>query len=289
MDDFKKLIEKSHEDHAKADGDYYGPDGLLRCGSCNTVKEQIILVDDGQGGRTELRPYIPCACRQSALDKIKAHEAERKRQEDQLALFRASELPGDYREATFEVYKKTPDNAAVFEMAKNYADEFEWMFKSGKGLLLHGNFGTGKTYAAACIANQLMRQGRGVFFTPSYSMTKLREQNREEEFVRKIMTSSLLIIDDLGAERDNSFASERILDYIDSRCNTKRPMIVTTNLEFDRMLKPETKNEGRVFDRILKRCFPIACTGESWRRAEARDNFTEMKAILRGGRKVNGI
>ena len=43
----------------------------------------------------------------------------------------------------------------------------------------------------------------------------------------------LLVIDDIGAERDTEYANEVVVSVIDSRCKSNKPMIITTNLTAD--------------------------------------------------------
>lgn len=45
------------------------------------------------------------------------------------------------------------------QVAKNYVANWNNMKKNGLGLLLWGSVGSGKSYMAACVANELIRQG----------------------------------------------------------------------------------------------------------------------------------
>lgn len=262
--------------------DYIGEDGLAYCSKCRTPKQLRIETQVGEK-KIVITPYVPCKCRREELDREEQEQKERERQERLKRIRHRSHVPALYEDASFEKFQKNKHNQAIFKMVKNFADQFDQMMKLGKGLLLHGTVGTGKTYSAACIANALLDAGYTVFWTSTYEMLKLRSDDEEEKYEDLILGSSLLIVDDLGAERSTEFGRERVFSYVDSRCSTNKPTIYTTNLDFDKMVKPETQDESRIFDRILKRCFPIAFTGESWRRAEARDNFSEMKKILNGG------
>lgn len=265
-------------------GDEYvneADNGLLYCNKCHTRRQTSIWIEEN-GERFELRPPVLCKCMQEAQA---AEERERKEREmvHEIAVMRSrSGIPTLYRDATFDGFIQRPDNAAVYRMAVRYAEKFEEMKKLGKGLLMHGGVGTGKTYTAVCIANKVLDMGYSVFMTSTYDMLKLRDSDDEVAYDDRIMKCSLLIIDDIGAERTTDYGREKVFGYIDGRCSTNLPMIFTTNIDFQTMLKPETKQESRIYDRILKRCFPVAFEGTSWRRSEARDNFAEMKAILNG-------
>ena len=49
---------------------------------------------------------------------------------------------------------------------------------------------------------------------------------------------SLLVVDDLGVERNTEYAMEQIFIVIDSRYRSKKPLIVTTNLKLEEIKNP---------------------------------------------------
>jgi len=279
---FAEQVARSHELNAKEEGDYIGDDGLLHCGKCHELREQPVTVEDENGNPIVFRPYIPCRCIMAKINKMQAAQENAEKADARAAARNASCIPPQYRDVTFDTFKKNASNAAILHMTKRFATNFSQILQEGGGLLLHGNVGTGKTYAAACIANYLLDHDFTVFFTSTYTMTQLRDEAQEAAYSARISKCSLLIVDDLGAERSSQFAQEKVFGYIDTRCNAEKPMILTTNLDFKAMLSPETEAEQRIYDRILKKCFPVAFAGESWRRGEARSNFEKMKALLQG-------
>ena len=65
---------------------------------------------------------------------------------------------------------------------------------------------------------------------------------------------SLLVIDDLGVERNTEYAMEQMFTVIDSRYRSKKPLIVTTNLKLEEIKNPPDLAHARIYDRILERC-----------------------------------
>ena len=87
----------------------------------------------------------------------------------------------------------------------------------------------------------------------------------------------LLIIDDLGAERNTGYTMEQMFSIVDSRYRSGKPLIVTTNLKLDELKHPPDLSHARIYDRILERCAPILLAGKNFR----EDNAASMKAAAR--------
>ena len=90
----------------------------------------------------------------------------------------------------------------------------------------------------------------------------------------------LLVIDDLGAERDSEYMYEIVFNVIDTRINTGLPLIVTTNLNGDNFRNPKGIWERRIYDRLLGSCHPTEIKGKSMRRQQLNDGFEEMQQML---------
>ena len=93
-------------------------------------------------------------------------------------------------------------------------------------------------------------------------------------------TGSLLVIDDLGAEHDSSFAVEQVFSVIDSRCQSGKPMIVTTNLSMAQMRAPRDISYARIFDRVLAHCCPVRINNQRIRQQAAARNILEVEKLL---------
>ncbi len=122
--------------------------------------------------------------------------------------------------------------------AKKYVAQWATMHRESVGLLIWGEVGTGKTFLAGCIANALLETGITVLMT-NFSrilnaMTGSYGVDRNA-YVDDLNRYELLIIDDLGIERDTDFALEQVFSVIDSRYQVRKPLIVTTNLKPSQM------------------------------------------------------
>lgn len=109
----------------------------------------------------------------------------------------------------------------LMKLARKYVDSFPEMIRKSAGLLLWGDVGTGKTYMAACIANALIEQEYTVKMTNFATIINdLFASEDKNEYIECLMRCSLLIIDDLGAERSTEYAVENVFNVIDRRYRT---------------------------------------------------------------------
>ena len=92
----------------------------------------------------------------------------------------------------------------------------------------------------------------------------------------------LLIIDDLGVERNSEFAREQVFSVIDSRYRSQLPMIVTTNLTPKEMKTPADLSRARIYDRVLERCVPIRVNDQNVRKLIAAENLATAQRLLGG-------
>lgn len=256
------------------EGDYIGEDGLLYCHKCNTKKQTEINILG-----TIRRPMCLCKCaaakRAAEEDEYKRREFEKKVQEMRRMGFPEAEM----RNWTFANDDLT--NEMLTKAAQRYVENFPELRKRGKGLLLYGNTGTGKTYAACEIANALIDKGYPTLVVNfSRVLNTLQGTFEKQEYIDGFNNFQLLVIDDLGIERDTAYAKEQVYNIIDSRYRSGLPMIITTNMSMEKIKNPQDIENLRIYDRILERCHPIEVSGINRRRKAVREDYDEMKNLL---------
>ena len=264
-------------DHVEAaEGDFVDDEGYLCCGVCKKHKEFRRQFD------FMARPFVvPCLCDCGKAELARQEqEAQLKRERERVQeLFSFSLVDERFRESTFDNLIETPDNAKGIRIAKNYVEHFDEMYRLGKGLILYGPTGTGKTFLADCIANALMEKGVPVLVTSIIALTRGMGEHLPS-VLEKMSNARLLVLDDFGAERFTDFKSEQIFDVIDTRYSSKKPMIITTNYPLSELKKAENIRQQRVNERILEVCHPVKMDGESWRKKTARDQYDSIVALL---------
>lgn len=259
-----------------AEGDHIGEDGLVYCGKCGSRKQLRVKFGD----KTHVVRCV-CKCESKELEEKKRQEEYEEQMRRINRLKEASMMDKKYREVTFDKYEVREENKKVFEMAKKYADRFQNMYKKNQGLLLYGPVGTGKSFTAACIGNYLLDNAKPVIMTSFVKILQdIWENDREAEYITILNSASLLIVDDLGTERETDYALEKVYNIIDSRVRANKPMIITSNLELNDMMECEDIRKKRIYDRILECCYPMYVGGKSFRMMKAAQRFDEMKNFL---------
>lgn len=257
------------------DEDYYDEEGLLVCGKCHAQKQIRIDSFLPGGGVNKLVVACMCECeleKQRKKEKLMEFEKEMLRVEKNKE---ASLMDSRTKNSTFENFVVNQYNEKVLARCKEYVDNFHKMLERNQGLLFWGDVGTGKSYAAACIANALLEKGEVVVMT---SFVKILDMIQNGNIDYGIITKpKLVIFDDFGAERATDYALEKIYMVMDERYRSKMPMIVTTNIELSDMKKDDDLRYKRIYQRILEGCFPVHFTGTNWRMKEAGRRFEEMR------------
>lgn len=214
---------------------------------------------------------------------------EKKKQEQFAELSRQYEEEGKrnrvkkYRDISiidkkfYESKFENADKSQVINFLKKYSEKFKVTGNAPAGIFLYGSVGTGKTYAASCLANDLMENGKTVLFMSfALYLIKIRESfknnfedtNIESEILKYVKTCDLLIVDDLGVENVKEFAIEKLFTLLDTRYRTKKPFIITTNLSIEAI---KEKFGERIYDRITGSTYKYECKGESRRKINEKE------------------
>lgn len=284
MDLLKPIIDAANRNNAQADGDYLDDEGLLCCGKCHTRKQLVVPLPEGlrrTETETTMTVGVPCECRKKAIEREEQLERERKEMEAVAALKKQSLMDDRLADANFENFQQTKQNSRHLRLCRRYAECFNEMMEKNQGLLFYGGVGTGKTYAAACIANYLLSRRRSVVMTSFVKLLESMMNFKEDDsvLISRLNRAKLLIIDDLGAERSTDFALEKVYNIVDSRYRAKLPVILTTNLSMDELMQATDIRYTRIYDRIFEMCYPLEFVGRSWRKTEANRRFKEFETF----------
>ena len=266
------LNERAKAANVHSDSDYIGSDGLQYCGVCREPKEAYI--------EEKYKMFIPegkvaimCRCAREIRDKEQQEQERRRAWELSEQLRREGLTDPAYLNFTFESDNGSAPQA--ISAARWYADNFEELRRENKGIMFMGSVGTGKTFAACCIANALIDRGVSVWVTTLFPLLRAAGDFKKSESVfERIKAVDLLVLDDLGTTQNSERNTELLFQIIDEREKSGKPLVITTNLSPDDMKNAPLELE-RAYDRIIKLCVceksPVILTGGSLRRRAARE------------------
>lgn len=231
------------------EGDYY-KQSLLYCGKCNTPRQAIH------------EPFgtvpVQCRCREEAET-----QNERRRKRDALAERIADK---SLLRHCFADDDKHYDLRAVYA----YAEEWEERFAKNKGLILTGDVGVGKTFAASCLVNALLDKGvsANIFslgeLTDVFSSYYTSEETKES-YRNKIRRAKLIAIDEFDLSQKSDHVLGICFEIIDMRYRTDMPMLITTNTMPKEIVSERSLIKRKIYDRI-RTCEVAVIEGQSRRR-----------------------
>lgn len=257
------------------EGDYMGSDGLIYCGKCNTRKQCFVNKRFVPSGVV----FCMCECEVTAENARREADKQAKAAQYALELRRAGITDPTYQTFTFK--KDSGKTPKAITAAKWYADNFPKMREQSKGMMFMGSVGTGKTFAACCIANAVIDKGFKVWVTTVQPLLRTAgDFNSAESTFNRVKSVDLLILDDFGTVGSNDRDLSLLFEIIDARYRSGLPLIITTNLTPGDLKSSSLKYE-RLFDRIKVMCMcemsPVVLTGASIRDDIAREKHEKQE------------
>lgn len=168
---------------------------------------------------------------------------------------------------------------------KSFVEQFDVWEKKNMGLYIWSKTkGSGKTFLASCICNELMNtkaiRTRFISASDLIDISQSGDKNASDEYKRNPMKllyeCKFLVIDDLGQKNLGSEWLEDILfKLLDERMTRARMTIITSNLAIQ-----ELPFNERVTDRINKLCFPFHLPEICVRSKEIRESRQELMKEL---------
>jgi len=247
-----------------------------KCPVCGEATSRIIKFGDKEMS-------IPRACK-CARERIELEDLEASRQRIRMRdaeIIRSGYLDTAYLEHTFDK-DDSPSSKPSLDLNR-YVTKWNEMKQKNIGLLLMGSYGTGKTFYASAIANEVRKLGDYVLIGTLPKLIHEMNSNYSrdrDEIEEKIQNYPLMVIDDLGIERTTDYSLEQIESVIDLRYRAKKPLIVTTNLTKEDISNMSDVRQARIWSRLSEMCVPYAVIGADRRKDIGKQKREEASRLL---------
>lgn len=189
-------------------------------------------------------------------------------------------MPKDILKADFSNFFMAPNRSQAHELALMFIHSY-LMDKKGKGLYLHGPFGTGKTYLLAAIAGTLSRMGVvcGLVYFPELIAeikSGFNDPNSSSyDKVEQLKDIEVLMLDDIGSESMTSWMRDEVLGRIlNYRMHQGLPTFFTSNLDYYELQQHfsvtqkgevEAVKGARILERIKALTTAVKLEGSNYR------------------------
>jgi DNA replication protein DnaC len=165
----------------------------------------------------------------------------------------------------------------------------------GRGLLLTGSIGVGKTHLAVGILQALVaeRGATGLFYDYRDLLKQVQNsynaqvRETELEVLRPVFEAEVLVLDELGASKPTDWVWDTVAHILNTRYNDRRTTIITTNYANlgplggpqknpDKTAREETLGDRigeRMRSRLQEMCVVVEMQGEDFRQKVKRASF----------------
>ncbi|HEY1502451.1 MAG TPA: AFG1/ZapE family ATPase [Acidobacteriaceae bacterium] len=213
-------------------------------------------------------------------------------------LLHRAAVPARYEHCSLDSYEASFPGAdrslaSAHLMARRFVDGYP-ATTAGRGLLLTGSIGVGKTHLAAGILQALIveKSVHGLFCDYRELLKEIQHSynpqvaTTEMEILQPVFDAEVLVLDELGASKPTDWVWDTVALVLNTRYNDKRTTIITTNYAdlppggsangTTRATRDETLGDRigeRMRSRLAEMCVMVEMRGEDFRRTVGRARF----------------
>ena len=240
----------------------------------------MVLATSPQG----VRVARPCLCQQSARSQHR---------------ITAARIPRRYQHCTLDSYETAfrgadPSMRQAQLTARKFIDAYP-VETEGRGLLLTGSIGVGKTHLAVGILLGLVEEkgAQALFYDYRELLKQIQHSynpqvaSTELDVLRPVFDAEILVLDELGAQKPTDWVWDTVALILNTRYNDKRTTIITTNYPdappigvggapAQRATREESLGDRigeRMRSRLAEMCVRIEINGADFRQAAGRARF----------------
>jgi DNA replication protein DnaC len=246
------------------------------CPICEDSGLRLIVQPDGE------RYAQPCECRLQL-------QAAR--------LLKRAAIPKRYEHCTLDTFEPgfgqaDQSLAKAFSTARRFVYEYP-VTTEGRGLLLTGSVGVGKTHLAVGIIQALIWEKgvRALFCDYRELLKRIQESynplvaTTELQILAPVFEAEVLILDELGAQKPTDWVWDTVALVLNTRYNDKRTTLITTNYpnapaamarNADKPIREETLGDRigeRMRSRLAEMCVEVEMRGNDLRQSVKKARF----------------
>ncbi len=201
-----------------------------------------------------------------------------------------------------------PSLGMALMATRRFADGYP-LETEGRGLLLTGSIGAGKTHLAVGLLRELIEQrgATGVFCDYRDLLKQIQNSynphvaTTELEILRPVFEAEILVLDELGAVKPTDWVWDTVAHILNTRYNDKRTTLITTNYPNQpsalvqsqsaassvtdrdvsrsaatRVMREETLGDRigeRMRSRLQEMCITVSMHGDDFRQTVRRASF----------------